>query len=142
MNCESIRDLLALSAAGLLDASEERRVAEHVRECAACTVELESLGAIAGALGRLPAPPPPAELVYQTQLLIAGEADRRQGNLLALSAGVLAWVIALATWQIARMLTGGAGYWIWLLWSTIAASLGAAASAVLISRRRTERNSL
>ena len=41
MNCESIRDLLALSAAGLLDASEARRVAEHVRECGACAADLE-----------------------------------------------------------------------------------------------------
>ena len=30
MNCEQVRDLLALSAAGLLDAPEARRVAEHV----------------------------------------------------------------------------------------------------------------
>src|SRR5438552_6300195 len=98
MNCEQVHGLLALSAAGLLDAPEARRVAEHVLECAACAAELESLGDIAAALGLLPAPHPPAGLVYQTQLAIAAESDRRQGARLALAAGVLAWVIALATW--------------------------------------------
>src|SRR5438874_1855924 len=116
MNCEQVRDLLALSAAGLLDPPEARRVAEHVRECAACAAELESLGDLAGALGRLPAPHPPAGLVYQTQLAIAAETDRRQGGRLALAAGVLAWIIALATWEVGSMVTGSNEIWIWTFW--------------------------
>ena len=135
MNCEQVRDLLALSAAGLLDAPDARRVAEHVRECAACAADLESLGDVAVALGRLPAPHPPAGLVYQTQLAIAVETDRRQGARLALAAGVLAWVIALATWELGQMLTFGNEIWIWTFWCTAVASASSLAVAALVAQR-------
>src|SRR4051794_26096174 len=135
MNCEEIRGLLALNAAGLLDATEGRFAVEHVRECETCAAELESLSAIAGALGSLPAPHPPAGLVYQTQLAIAAENDRRQGAHLALAAGVLAWVMALATWQLGRLLTGGNGIWIWTFWCAAAASAGSLAVGAMVAQR-------
>jgi len=135
MNCENIRGLLALSAAGLLDAAEARRVAEHVRECVACAAELESLGDVAGALGGLPAPHAPAGLVYQTQLAVAVEADRRQGARLAVASGGLAWVIALATWQVGGMLAGGNEIWMWTFWCATAAGVGSLAVATLVAQR-------
>ena len=49
-------DLLALSAAGLLEAAEERQVREHARECTACAASLESFGDLAMGLRQLPAP--------------------------------------------------------------------------------------
>src|SRR5712671_4813477 len=124
MNCESIRDLLALSAAGLLEASEARRVAEHVRDCVACGAELESLGDVAGALGSLSAPHPPVGLVYQTQLAVAVEADRRQGARMAVASGGLAWVMALATWEVGSMFAAGGAIWIWTFWCAAAAGVG------------------
>src|SRR5215475_9695489 len=98
MSCESTRGLLALSAAGLLEPEEQRRVDTHVRECSDCAAELEALGAIAGALERQAAPHPPAGLVYRTQIQVAIEADRRQGARLALGASALGWLLALVTW--------------------------------------------
>src|SRR2546423_15604574 len=139
MNCESIRDLLALSAAGLLDASEARRVAEHVRECGACAAELESLGDVAGALGSLPAPHPPAGLVYQTQLAVAVEADRRQGARLAVASGGLAWVIGLATWEVGSILAGSNAIWIWTFWCAAVAGAGLLAVAALVAQRTRRR---
>lgn len=47
---EDIRDLMALSAAGLLDAAGERRVLEHARECPECAARLEEIGALARGL--------------------------------------------------------------------------------------------
>jgi hypothetical protein len=135
MNCESTRDLLALSAAGLLDAAEARRVGEHVRHCVACAAELESLGDVAGALGSLPAPPPPAGLVYQTQLAVAVEADRRQGGRMAVASGGLAWVIALATWEVGSMFAGANEIWIWTFWCAAAAGAGSLAVAALVAQR-------
>lgn len=140
MTCDAIRPLLAVDAAGLLDAGESRRVAEHVRECAACSAELEGLGALTGALSRQPAPQPPDDLVYRTRLRMAAEADRHQGARLALVSGGLAWLIALATWQIGSLLGGGNGIWIWIWWSTVAASLGSAAVAALVVRHRVGRS--
>src|SRR5258708_5946611 len=132
MNCESIRDLLALSAAGLLDPLDARRVGEHVRECATCAGELELLGDIAGTLGRLPAPAPPAGLVYRTQLAVAAEADRRQGARLAIAAGALAWGIALATWEAGRVLGVSDEIGIWTLWCAAAAGAGSLVVAALV----------
>jgi hypothetical protein len=135
MNCESIRDLLALSASGLLDASEARRVAEHVCDCVICAAELESLGDVAGALGGLPAPHPPAGLVYQTQLAVAIEADRRQGARMAVASGGLAWVIALATWEVGSMFAGGNAIWAWTFWCASVAGAGSLAVAALVAQR-------
>jgi predicted anti-sigma-YlaC factor YlaD len=141
VNCESVRDLLALSAAGALDAAGERRVAEHARECAPCAAELASLGEIAGLLGRLPAVPPSPGLVLQTQLLVAAEADRREGTRLAIAAVALAWAIAIATWAAGRAMVGPSPMWVWNIWCTAVAGIGSGVVALLVSRRA-ERNSL
>ena len=66
---ESVRELLALSAAGLLDPGEERLVREHVRQCAACAAELDDYAALSAGLSALPAPQPPADLVSRTTAL-------------------------------------------------------------------------
>jgi anti-sigma factor RsiW len=139
MNCERTRGLIALSAAGLLDAGEQRQVMEHVRDCSACAEELAEAGAIAGALSRLPLPQVPAGLVYRTQTRIAIEADRRQGARLAIAAGVLSWLIAIAMWRIGPLLGGSNAAWIWMVWYTVVAGIGSAAVAVLAGKRRLER---
>jgi hypothetical protein len=139
MSCEDIRGLLALSAAGALDTEGQRRLAGHIRECAACADELAIFDAIAGALGSLPVPQAPPGLVYRTQLEIAIEADRRQGARLAIGAGMVSWLLTLITWRIALLLGGSGGAWVWVLWCSAAAGLGSAAVAVLTERRRLER---
>ena len=59
---ESVRELLALSAAGLLDAGEERLVRDHARQCAACAAELDDYATLSAGLSALPSPQPPADL--------------------------------------------------------------------------------
>jgi len=144
---ETIRQLLALSAAGLLDAADERRVREHVHECAECSAALEELAAVSANLGRLPAPMAPADLLARTEARAAAEmADRaglRHGAILAVGAGLFAWMAALATWGVYRLLTGSAGWLAWLMLTTVPAYMAAGAVAVMFaSRRRLERSLL
>ena len=144
---ETIRQLLALSAAGLLDAADERRVREHVHECAECSAALEELAAVSANLGRLPAPMAPADLLARTEARAAAEleaqAGLRHGAILAVGAGLFAWMAALATWCLYRFLAGGAGWVAWLVLTTVPAYMAAGAVAVMFaSRRRLERSLL
>lgn len=141
---EAMQELLALSAAGLLEPGEERRVREHVRECAECAARLDALAALAAGLAALPAPVPPADLLVRTQARVAAglalDADRRRGALLAAGAGLFAWMMILASWLACRALGGGA-LLPWLALYSVAASLAApAAAALLVRRRRLERS--
>jgi anti-sigma factor RsiW len=137
---DSIRELLALGAAGLLDAGEERLLREHVRDCAACAAELESFSALAAGLSALPAPQPPADLLHRTSVLMAAEADRRQGALLAGGSAVFALIFVLFTAQVLRLLAGDSAALWWLLWAAITSLLGVASGLALASRRRFERS--
>ncbi len=145
---ETIRQLLALSAAGLLDAADDRRVREHVHECAECSTALDDLAAVAADLGRLPAPPVPADLLARTQARVAAEvaaqasSHRRHGAILAaVGAGLFAWMAALATWGLYRLLAGSAGWLAWLVLTTVPAYMAAGAvAAMFASRRRLERS--
>jgi anti-sigma factor RsiW len=143
-NHESIQNLLALSAAGLLEPAEERRVREHLRDCPECAARADEFASLSAGLSALPAPLPPPGLTARTEarLLaeVAAEADRREGAILAAGAGLLAWVTALAAWYCYRTLAGG-GVLGWLAWSTVLASMAVPAAAGLLqSRRRFERS--
>ena len=139
---EEIRKLLPLSAAGLLEAAEERQVREHLRECAECRARSEEFAALSAGLGRLPAPPMPLGLAARTEArvaaVLAAEADRRQGAILAVTASLLAWVMAVLGWYLYRVLTGG-GFWGWVALSTIPLSMAIPAAAALARRNRLER---
>ena len=137
---ESVRQLLALSASGLLDAAEERMVREHVRDCAACVAELEGFAALTAGLSALPVPQPPADLLRRTSVLMAAEADRRQGALLAGGSAVFALIFVLFTAQVLRLLAGDSAALWWLLWAAITSLLGVASGLALASRRRLERS--
>lgn len=149
---ETIENLLALSAAGLLDPAAERTVREHVRECGRCAARLESLGALGASLAALPAPAPPIELVLRTQSRMAAEmaaaADRRQGSWLAIGGAALGWLSWLVLWSLYRVLTGGVdsllrpvlpGVWVWLAFALLTAALAAPTAAALDSSRRAQR---
>jgi anti-sigma factor RsiW len=144
---ETIRQLLALSAAGLLDAADERRVREHVRECEECATALDELAAVSAGLCRLPAPMAPADLLARTEARVAAEmaaqAGLRHGAILAVGAGLFAWMAALATWGLYGLVTGSAGWLAWLALTTVPAYMAAGAVAVMFaSRRRFERSLL
>jgi anti-sigma factor RsiW len=136
---EQVHRLLALSAAGLLDAAEERLVREHARQCAACAAELEEFAALSAGISALPVPHPPADLVRRTSELMAAEADRREGAIFAGAAAVFACVCVLLTAQILRMLAGDSAVLVWLVWVGISSILGTASALLLASRRRLER---
>jgi predicted anti-sigma-YlaC factor YlaD len=137
---ESVRHLLALSAAGLLDAGEERLVREHARQCAACAAELDEFAALTAGLSALPVPQPPAYLLARTSALLAAELDRRQGAAFAGAAAVFALVFVLLIGQTLRTLAGDSAAVVWLGWASITSVLGAASALVLASRRRIERS--
>ena len=137
---ETVRQLLALSAAGLLDAAEERLVREHAHRCAACAAELDEFAGLSAGLSALPAPPPPAYLLAHTTALLAAEADCRQGAAFAGGAAIFALVLVLLIGQTLRMVAGDAAALAWLLWAVISSVFGAASALVLASRRRLERS--
>jgi predicted anti-sigma-YlaC factor YlaD len=144
---ETIRQLLALSAAGLLDAADERRVHEHVHQCAECSTALDDLAAVSADLCRLPAPIAPPDLLARTEARVAAElaaqAGLRHGAILAVGAGLFAWMAALATWGLYRLLAGSAGWLEWLMLTTVPAYMAAGAvAAMFASRRRLERSLL
>jgi predicted anti-sigma-YlaC factor YlaD len=137
---EAVRELLALSAAGLLDAGEERLVREHARQCAACAAELDAFAVLSAGLAELPAPMPPADLVRRTSALLAAERDRREGAFLTGAAAIYTFVVVLLIGQTLRILEGDSAALVWLAWASISSVLGTGAALILASRRRLERS--
>ena len=136
----SVRHLLALSAAGLLDAGEERLVREHARQCAACAAKIDDYTVLSAGLSALPCPLPLPDLLRRTNALVAAEVDRRQGAAFAGAAAILAFVLVLIIGQMLRVLAGDSAALAWLLWAVISSVLGTASALVLVSRRRFERS--
>jgi anti-sigma factor RsiW len=139
---ETTRPLLALSAAGLLDADGERQVRQHVRECPACAAGLAGLAALAGGLSAMPSPAPSAELLARTQARVAAQLaarrDRISGTVLAVAGCGCGWVVSLATWGAWDAVGGNPAILIWLEFSVVLAGLTAA--LVVRRRRRVERS--
>ena len=77
---ESWREMLALAAAGALDASEERALREHLSTCADCAAEMQAWQAATGALRGLPAPHPRIEAVQRTQAAVRRSGDSADFN--------------------------------------------------------------
>ena len=137
---ESVRKLLALSAAGLLDAAEERLVREHARQCARCAAKLEDYATLSAGLAALPCPLPLPDLLRRTNSLVAAELDRRHGAVLAGAAAVFAFTFVLLVGLTLRTLVGNSAALAWFGWALISSVLGAASALVLASRRRLERS--
>ena len=135
---ESLQEMLALSAARLLEPSEERQVRDHIRECPDCAARLSEFADLSAVLRSLPAPPPPPDLAMRTQARLAESADRRQATLFAAGSAVLAWTLALGTAYVYRVLTGGS-LLAWVLWSTVPALMAIPVTAGLVRDRRLER---
>ena len=137
---ESVRALLALSAAGLLDPDEERLVREHACQCGACAAELEAYASLSLELSTVPVPQPPAYLMSQTTTLVAAETDRRQGAMFAGGAAVFTCVFVLLVGQTLSAAVSDSAALAWLVWASLSSVLGAACALVLASRRRLERS--
>ncbi|HWC97840.1 MAG TPA: hypothetical protein VG456_13845 [Candidatus Sulfopaludibacter sp.] len=143
MTHQEAQELLALSAAGLLDGEGERGLREHARACEACRSQMEALSVLSGALSSRPAPAMPENLMLRTQARLAAElalrVERRRSVWIAAGAALLAWVLNLATWLLIRWWRPELpGVWTWLGLST-ATAIVAAPAAAFIARQGTER---
>lgn len=68
---------LAEYAEGVLDASRQAAVDEHVRECADCAATLAELAGLSDTLAQTPVPPLPADVANRLDRAIAAEATTR-----------------------------------------------------------------
>ena len=148
---EGIRELLALAAAGALEASEQQKLERHLAECAECAQELEGWNALAGGLRRLPTPRPSAALVERTRARVAkqlaAESERRWDLSVLVFLVVFAWTLVLAGWPIVRLIGGGVlgwldtGFrqtWVWLAVYSALGWLAAGVAAVALGLRQRE----
>jgi len=145
---ESIRNMLALAAAGALSPQEQLTVEAHTRTCEICRRELDGWSVYAAGLQGLPQPAAPADLIARTQARILHEreaaAERRWNGLTLLSLSIFSWVVSVAFWLLVRELSGGmlvvlgtnlvnAGPWFFVTFAV--ASITAAATALLVRNR-------
>jgi anti-sigma factor RsiW len=143
-----VTPLLALAAAGALDATEAERVAAHLGECEACAVRAAEWRQLADALHRLPQPRPDSGLVARTreavESLVAERAERAFNRAALGFAVALAWTLAIVGWFVFDLVAGelalriarpigsaAAWYGAYLLAGWVAAG----AAAVLLGRR-------
>lgn len=103
MRHEDYKELLALEAAGALDAGERRTLEAHLSSCAGCQAELRELGDAAAALVFTVAPvAPPAHLRSRVLEQVRGLAPSAQTEAARASAEVA------ETSEVARETTAGA----------------------------------
>ena len=148
----SIRELLSLAAAGVLDPDEQRRVEQHATVCDACRRELELWQGYSRELVRLPAPVAPKYLADRTRALVlekrAAATQRRWDDIVLAVLVLLGWTVSLVVWVVFRLFTGGMLSVVessfvtileWLGASTLFAWLTAAVAAVMLGSRRVVR---
>lgn len=148
----SIRELLSLAAAGVLDPDEQRRVEQHATVCDACRRELELWQGYSRELVRLPAPVAPKYLADRTRARVlekrAAAAERRWDDIVLAVLVLLGWTVSLVVWVVFRLFTGGMLSVVessfvtileWLGASTLFAWLTAAVAAVMLGSRRVVR---
>ena len=143
-----VTSLLALAAAGGLDASESERVAAHLRECAACAARHGEWEGLADVLRRLPPPRPSPDLLARTRAAVEvriAERAEQIWNRAALTFLVgFAWTLAIFGWFVFDLVTGeltvrlarsmgSAGTWYAAY--LLAGWLAAGGAAVLLGRR-------
>ena len=106
---DTLRDLLALAAAGALTPAEEQRVAEHVRSCIACSNELEAWRPIASELRRLPTPQPSPWLAQATvtraKAALAEQAEHEWNRRVLIAVVAFSWLLTMASWPVWRVVT-------------------------------------
>jgi len=148
----SIRELLSLAAAGVLEPDDERRVQQHVAVCDDCRRELEVWQSYSRELVRLPAPVAPKYLAERTRARIlaqrAAAAERRWDDIVLVVLVLLGWTVSLVVWVMFRLFSGGMLSVVetsfvtileWLGASTLFAWLTAAVAAVMLGSRRVVR---
>jgi predicted anti-sigma-YlaC factor YlaD len=126
-------------------------VEAHLRECPACAGEAAAWRAVAGELGRLPAPKPSRALVARTVEVVEERLAERAEQ--AWSRAALAflvafgWTMAVLSWVIVDLVNGALALRLqrsvgssaaWYAAYLVAGWLSAGAAAVLLGRRARE----
>jgi len=148
---ESMRELLALAAAGALEGEQQRRLEVHSCECPICRRELEIWSAYSQGLRRLPQPPLPGRLTERARARVlqerAAAADRRWNDLMLGALALFAWTVGLSFWFLLRIFSGGdlvimganlVRLGTWSAFSTVLVWVTAAAAALALGKRRRE----
>ena len=110
---DKVRELLALAAAGALTSTEEKRVAQHVRSCIACSNELGAWQPIASELRRLPTPQPSSWLAQATlaraKAKLAEQAEHDWNRRVMTFVVSFAWLLTIASWPAFHFVSGRFG---------------------------------
>lgn len=147
------RELLALAAAGVLDASEEQPLAAHVGVCPDCAASLDRWQQIGASLRRIPTPQAPAALVSRTILLaqtrLAEESTRRTERRMMALMLVFSWAFVAVSWPLAQLFAHGwesllgfsfeQGWKNFVIFTSFCWLAGAAAAILLAMRRSRQR---
>ena len=153
---EKIRELLALAAAGAVDASEEARINEHLRLCSDCAARLGFWQEIQSGLRRIPTPQAPASLVARTIALaqnrLLEESDQRSERRVIAVATVFSWLRVAVSWPLAQFLGHGwmalvgsgfkQGWENFVAFTALCWLAGAAAAILLAARKQRERTTV
>jgi anti-sigma factor RsiW len=103
---EQVRELMALAAAGGLDAEERACVERHVRGCAECQREFEMWCAYAQGLRELPEVAVPLGLAERTLARMreqnAAAEDRRWNAVVLGGLAAFGWASSVAGWVVVR----------------------------------------
>ena len=149
---ESAAAKLALLAAGALSPEEALQVEQHTRECVDCRRNLEVWGVYARGLAQLPQPQVPLGLIARTQARVLRDrqeaSERRRSSLMFGALAIFSWVMTVATWLLARFLTGGVlqvfgvnlvSLVSWFVAYSVLAVTTAAVTAAMLSRHSVRR---
>ena len=145
----TIRDLLTLAAAGALDAADQRRVEQHLRDCADCRAEFQDWGRLTSALEALPTPQAPPNLVERTRRLLERQAvvqaEHRRSRIRLVWLTLFAWAGTLLTWPLFQLL---GVFWqvsaqslsqVWIVYLVVSWMTSMVVAGLLAQRRREER---
>lgn len=149
---KALRDLLSLAAAGALDAGEQQRVDEHLRECSECQAEFQAWARITGSLRDMPAPQAPAGLVARTRVRMESArkagAERWRNHIILGCLVLFAWILTLLSFPVLQMAGNGLAGWLNISTGGVGAGIavylllgwiGTGVAAVLLCARRNER---
>jgi len=75
MKCESAQEQIALAAWGELPEEQRLQLGEHLKECEACSNEMEAVEALAKAMSLVPADEPSPNLLARTRLRLEEALD-------------------------------------------------------------------
>lgn len=137
---DRMRELIALAAAGVAEAGEQREAELHAAECEPCRAALQAFAAIGRELAALPATPVPPGLSRRThsRAMAALAGDRVPAGLLC-ALGAFSWFMVLAGWFVLVAVQPAHSLGWFAVWALFGWSAAAAAFAAIAANRRAGR---